>query len=290
MKEKKQLTLMGLCLVALAGVLVFSAVAFAAPDAAIPQGRPAAVTAPAPAPDPAPGDNAAPPEANAPQAVQEAPAEAPVSAPETPAPVQEAPAAAPAPAQTPAPTQAPAPAQTPAQAQAPAPAPAQQAPASTGEIGEAAAKSAALAHAGLTEGTVTYSKCELDWEDGRQVYEVEFYASGGAEYEYEIDASTGAVLKADYDGEQAAASAGAQAVQYMDRAQAQQIALDRVPGAAASHLCKWELDRDDCAYEGEIVYDGCEYDFKLDACTGAVLEWAWEHCGEDHHHGGWHHG
>ena len=39
-------------------------------------------------------------------------------------------------------------------------------------------------------------KCELDREDGRVVYEIEF-KSNGMEYEYEIDASTGAVLKYD---------------------------------------------------------------------------------------------
>lgn len=279
MKDKKQLTLMGLCLVALAGVLVFSAVAFAAPDAAIPQGKPAAVTdAAAPSPTPAAVTDAAEPHAGAAPAV---PAPAPASAPEAP---NEVPATAPA---VPAPSPAAAPE---APVSAPAAAPADNG--ATGEIGAEAAKEAALAHAGLTASEVTFTKCKLDWEDGRQVYEVEFYTTDGAEYEYEIDAAAGTVLKWDYDGEHVVTgtTASGSAVSYMDKEQAQRIALDRVPGAAVSHLCKWELDRDDCAYEGEIVYDGCEYDFKLDACTGAVLEWEWEHCGDNGHHGAWHHG
>ena len=69
----------------------------------------------------------------------------------------------------------------------------------TGEfIGEAAAKAAALANAGVSESEVTRLKCELDREHGSYVYEVEFDV-GRMEYEYEIDAYTGAILKAEHD-------------------------------------------------------------------------------------------
>jgi len=63
-------------------------------------------------------------------------------------------------------------------------------------IGESAAAAAALSHAGLSESQVNRLKCKLDREDGRVVYEVDF-KSGGMEYEYEIDASSGSVLKYD---------------------------------------------------------------------------------------------
>ena len=43
---------------------------------------------------------------------------------------------------------------------------------------------------------MSYIRCELDEDDGRWIYEIEFTA-GGAEYEYEIDAADGAVLKAE---------------------------------------------------------------------------------------------
>ncbi|MBQ4611797.1 MAG: PepSY domain-containing protein, partial [Clostridia bacterium] len=65
-----------------------------------------------------------------------------------------------------------------------------------GYIGKEAAKAAALAHAGLSEAQVSKVKCELDREDGRVVYEVEFKFDG-LEYEYEIDAAAGAVVKYD---------------------------------------------------------------------------------------------
>lgn len=62
------------------------------------------------------------------------------------------------------------------------------------DIGAQAAKSAALRHAGLSEGQVQELQVEWDSEHGRAVYEVEF-KSGGMEYEYVIDAATGSVLE-----------------------------------------------------------------------------------------------
>lgn len=59
-----------------------------------------------------------------------------------------------------------------------------------------AAKAAALAHAGVSADEVRKLECELDREDGAAVYEIEFKA-GSMEYEYEVDAATGAILKAE---------------------------------------------------------------------------------------------
>ncbi len=67
-----------------------------------------------------------------------------------------------------------------------------------GYIGKDAAKAAALAHAGLSESQVSKIRCELDREDGRVVYEVDF-KNGGMEFEYEIDAENGSVLKYEKD-------------------------------------------------------------------------------------------
>lgn len=55
------------------------------------------------------------------------------------------------------------------------------------------AKQAALEDAGVSEGQAVYKKAKLDYEDGAPVYELEFLV-GSREYEYEIDAVTGAVL------------------------------------------------------------------------------------------------
>ena len=68
-------------------------------------------------------------------------------------------------------------------------------------IGEEAARKAALDHAGLAESEVTFIRSHLDWDDGRQVYDVEFYTSDYTEYDYEIDAATGEILSYDFDAE-----------------------------------------------------------------------------------------
>lgn len=56
------------------------------------------------------------------------------------------------------------------------------------------AKQIALEHAGVSANAVPYIKAELDYENGRLVYDVQF-REGRMEYDYEIDANSGAVLK-----------------------------------------------------------------------------------------------
>ena len=60
------------------------------------------------------------------------------------------------------------------------------------DIGYARAKSIALNHAGVSENQACDMDIELDDEDGRIIYEVEFRSGN---YDYEIDACTGAILK-----------------------------------------------------------------------------------------------
>ena len=75
--------------------------------------------------------------------------------------------------------------------------PSDQKPAPSGtvqDIGYAKAKSIALNHAGLRENQAYDMDIELDDEDGTLVYEIEF-KSGNMEYDYEIDAASGAILK-----------------------------------------------------------------------------------------------
>lgn len=143
-----------------------------------------------------------------------------------------------------------------------------------GLIGEAEAKAKALAHAGLKESQVTFLRAELDWDDGRQVYEVEFYTQDYKEYDYEIDAATGEVLSYDYDAEtdfQTGTSSGKE----LTAAQAKAIALGQVPGAAEGDIREFSTDRDDgrLEYEGEIRYNGVTYEFEIDGYSGAIRSW-----------------
>jgi len=65
-------------------------------------------------------------------------------------------------------------------------------------IGENAAFSAALSHAGVSESNVREKEVKLDKDDGRVVYEIE-WKSDRTEYDYEVDAITGQILKAEKD-------------------------------------------------------------------------------------------
>lgn len=186
-------------------------------------------------------------------------------------------------AESPAPVNTPAPADTPAPVSTPAPV---NTPAS-GLIGEEKAKQIALNHAGLTESQVTFVRGYLDRDDGRQVYDVEFYVLDGQvakEYDYEIDAVTGAIRDVDYDAEYYSRPVSTPAPQTSGKPQsggsitadrAKEIALAQVPGATTANIREFETDYDDgrLEYEGTIVYNKMEYEFEIDGYSGAIRSW-----------------
>lgn len=153
-------------------------------------------------------------------------------------------------------------------------------PAPSAYIGESEAKRIALQHAGLTAGQVTFVHVKLDREDGRWVYDVEFYTPNYEEYDYEIDAYTGAVLSYDYDAEHGPQRPSVSTS--ITAEQAKQLVLARVPGATAANFHEFETDYDDgrLRYEGELIYNGMEYEFEIDGYSGSFLEWS----SEPHHH------
>ena len=57
--------------------------------------------------------------------------------------------------------------------------------------------------------------------------------------------------------------------------EAVQSALARVPGATIANVTEFnrDYDRGRLEYEGEIHYNGYEYDFEIDADTGAFTKW-----------------
>ena len=141
----------------------------------------------------------------------------------------------------------------------------------TGTVDEAAAQKIALEHAGVKAADATITKSKLDYEDGRQVYDIEWYA-GGAKYDYEIATDTGEIISSAYEEKTMGADSKNVTVSEAD---AKKTALDRVSGATDKDLYEWKLDYDDGRpeYEGKIIYGGTEYEFTIDAATGSVMEW-----------------
>lgn len=142
-----------------------------------------------------------------------------------------------------------------------------------------AAKAAALADAGLAESDVTFTKEKLDWDDGIAVYDIEFLTAD-TEYDYEIDAATGAVLDKSAELLRPNESQG----QAMDAS----IGVESAKEIAAAHAglskeevfftkAELELEHGRSEYEIEFYNDRIEYEYTIDAATGAILEYKSEY-------------
>ena len=161
-----------------------------------------------------------------------------------------------------------------------------------GSISMETAKSIAMKDAGISGESVSYSSAKLDWVDGRQVYDVDFF-SVGIEYEYEILASDGTILKKKQDAEwgknsgtpaghvagqpnAAAGQSGAAqgATGYLTMEQGRQKVAERIPGVDPANVyIKEDYDDGRLKYEGEVYYNQTKYEFELDAATGAFTDW-----------------
>lgn len=165
-------------------------------------------------------------------------------------------------------------------------------PAASTYITPARAREIALGHAGVAAADAVFLKTRLDWDDGRMEYEVEFY-SGNVEYDYDLDAVTGAILSFDHDLENYDIHDrwddhddhddddhrydDAVAGSLITADYARQIALAKAPAGAT--VVKCELDRDDgrYVYEVELRSGRTEYECDINAVTGVILDWEVDH-------------
>ncbi|MCD7830024.1 MAG: PepSY domain-containing protein [Clostridiales bacterium] len=159
----------------------------------------------------------------------------------------------------------------------------------TGLITTAEAKELALDHAGIAEADATFITAKLDYDNGVQVYDIEFYA-GGIEYDYEINATTGVIISAEQDGKTQTTTTTTTTTDTTDTttattdtttttdtvtaAEAKDIALDHAGVAEAdATFTKAELDYDDGVqvYDVEFYTTTTEYEYEINAATGAVV-------------------
>ena len=143
---------------------------------------------------------------------------------------------------------------------------------STADIGEAKARSVALSHAGISESDTSYIYAKKDWDDGRWVYDVGFWA-GGKEYDYEILASNGTILSYDYDAEYQWNGSSSTSGDTISTEKVKSIVTDRAGVSGTFRELKLERDDGRTVYEGEMRSGRTDYEFTIDAYTGAVLEW-----------------
>ena len=135
----------------------------------------------------------------------------------------------------------------------------------------------ALKDAGVNEADASRIRVTSDRDDGMLVYEVRFDAAE-TEYDYEIDAQSGRIISTDVErwdnDDRDDRNRLANANVAVSRDEAVKTALGKVSGATERDI-RIGLDYDDgrYKYEGDIIYNGIEYDFEIDADSGRILEW-----------------
>jgi len=131
------------------------------------------------------------------------------------------------------------------------------------------AKQIALDKAGVKAEDAIFTKAHADHEDGRAVFEIEFYV-GATEYEMDVDIVTGEVTDFETEEHGLVESSGSISLEA-----AKQIALAKV-GVKESEvkMTKAHQDTDDGrkVYEIEFVVNGMEYEFDIDASSGVILD------------------
>ena len=149
-------------------------------------------------------------------------------------------------------------------------------PAATEDEQKEAALQTALKDAGVNEADASRIRVTADRDDGMLVYEVRFDAAE-VEYDYEIDAQSGRIISTDVERWNDDRNRTANANVAVSRDKAVKTALAKVSGAAERDI-RIELDYDDgrYKYEGDIIYNGIEYDFEIDADNGSIIEWSEE--------------
>lgn len=138
------------------------------------------------------------------------------------------------------------------------------------------AKAFALKDAGVSETEVNFVKAKNDYEGGRQVYEVEFYA-GNKEYDYKYDAQTGMLIEKDYDMESDLPVAQ-QTSQTNVASTPSTTTLDFNAITGRTGTPKVEKDYENGVFVYEVTYyEGrSEYEYKIDA-QGKVLAYKEDH-------------
>lgn len=152
----------------------------------------------------------------------------------------------------------------------------------------------ALGDAGVAQENASAVYTEFGYDDGRFVYEVEFY-SLGVEYEYEILAKDGSVISRDIDGatvydydedlttESSVSYADSSKTQSSSSGGVEYITEDAAIAAALSDAGCSESEADftevrldgegaNAVYDIEFYTEDAEYDYEISALDGSVCD------------------
>lgn len=143
------------------------------------------------------------------------------------------------------------------------------------------AKNIALAHAKLAQKDVNFVKGELETDNNRLIYDVDFY-SGYVEYDYDIDAVTKEIISSDLDIENYNIPAQTTIEQQKTAAPAADIGVERAKEIALAHaglsndkvsFVKAQLDNEDVVkvYDIEFYSGNVEYDYEISVADGTII-------------------
>ncbi len=142
---------------------------------------------------------------------------------------------------------------------------------------------AAAAFGKASAAKMAYSAVDPELDESPAHYEVEIKSQSGEEFEYKLDAYTGAILESKREVEDGAEMPAAQpsrpeppaAVQDIGYAKAKSIALNHA-GVSESKAYDMDVELDDedgtLVYEVEFKSGSMEYDYEIDAATGEILK------------------
>ena len=147
-------------------------------------------------------------------------------------------------------------------------------------IGKEAARDIALKDAGVALKDVTKLEIEFDFDDGQYLYDVEFKV-GTTKYEYDIEAQSGEIHKKEVNDKTEYEKAP-EGVEFKGTDAAIAIAVDNAlkglqnttlsASDAVVKKAKLDFEKGSYVYEVEFVLGGVEYDYEINAVTGAVIK------------------
>jgi uncharacterized membrane protein YkoI len=153
------------------------------------------------------------------------------------------------------------------------------------KLTEEEAKAIVLKHAGVAEAEVIWERSEYEVERGIPEWDIDF-RSGDWEYDYEVNAETGAVIKSEkeYDPVKAPTSTKPAETPKTETPKTEKLTAEEAKNAALKHAglkasqvkgLRAEYDVDDGVPQWDVEFyaDGFEYDYEIHAESGKIRSW-----------------
>ena len=149
-------------------------------------------------------------------------------------------------------------------------------------IGEENARNFAFVQAGISPEQAVVTETEFKYSGGRFVYEIEFTAEGN-KYEYTVDSKNGQIIEEEIEGLYDGSQVTEKVTEKEEPAEKKLIGVDKAKeiaieaskeNASSVKVNEARAEKEDGrdVYKIEFVTSEKEYEYEIDAYTGAILE------------------